>query len=101
MGRYCLGERKKKRAVIDWRVSNHSQVCSNITGGFGEALQDASSDSGEQGIISDSRKKIKGGKGKLQEAKINKFGKTEKKRTKKGRNAQRNNKDGKWQGKLG
>lgn len=58
MGTNCFGERK--RAVIDWRVSNHSQVCSIITGRFREALQDARSDSGEQGIISDSRKKIKG-----------------------------------------
>lgn len=53
-------EKEKRRAVIDWRVSKHAQVCSNITDGFGEALQDAWSDSGEQGIISDSRKKIKG-----------------------------------------
>lgn len=34
-------EKENKRAVIDWRLSNHSQVCSNITGWFGEALQDA------------------------------------------------------------
>lgn len=61
MGSNCFGERKKKkRAVIDCKVSNHLWVCSNITRRFGEASEDERSNSGEQGIISESRKEIKG-----------------------------------------
>lgn len=67
-------------------------MCSNITGRFGEALQDARSDSGEQGIISGSIKEIKGQGRRLHEAKMNKFGKTWKQRSKEGRNAWKNNK---------
>lgn len=70
-------------------------MCSNIIGRFGEASQDGRSDSGEQGIISDSRKVIMGQGRKLNKAKMNKFGKTGKKRTKVGRNAWKNNKEGK------
>lgn len=62
-------------------------MCSNITGRFGEALQDARSDSREQGIISDSIKEIKGQGRRIHEAKMNKFGKTWKKISKEGRNA--------------
>lgn len=75
-------------------------MCSSITGRFGEASQDGRSDSGEQGIISDYRKKIKG-QGRLHKAKMNKFGKTWKKIIKEGRNVWKNNKKGKYQGKSG
>lgn len=72
-------------------------MCNKITGRFGEASQDGRSDSEEQGIISDSGKEKKGQGRRLHEAKMNKFGKTWKKRTKEGRNAwKKNNKEGKY-----
>lgn len=48
-------------------------------------LQDGRSDSGEQGIISDSRKEINRQGRRLHEAEMNKFGKTWEKRTKEGK----------------
>lgn len=58
MGSNCFGERKKEeQLLIGGSVSIPKRAA--FTDTFGEALQDARCDSGEQGIISGCRK-IKG-----------------------------------------